>query len=84
MKNLNDKLMKKLTEALKAVTPVIGIVLLLSFTIAPITPSILLCFLLGAVMVMLGMMFFMIYFLLLVFILNIMIKQLGMLRKLSK
>lgn len=32
--------------------------LVLSFTIAPITPSILLCFLVGAVLVMAGMMFF--------------------------
>ncbi|MBR5001722.1 MAG: DUF1538 domain-containing protein, partial [Firmicutes bacterium] len=44
--------------ALKAVLPVIAIVLVLSFTIAPITPSILLCFLMGALMVMAGMMFF--------------------------
>lgn len=58
MRNINEKLQKKLEEALKAVLPVIGIVLLLSFTIAPITPSILLCFLLGAVLVMVGMMFF--------------------------
>lgn len=58
MKILSDKLSKKLQEALKAVLPVIAIVLVLSFTIAPVTPSILLCFLLGAVMVMAGMMFF--------------------------
>ena len=32
--------------------------IVLSFTIAPITSSILLCFLVGAVMVMAGMMFF--------------------------
>lgn len=32
--------------------------IVLSFTIAPITSSILLCFLVGAVMVMVGMMFF--------------------------
>lgn len=42
------KFAEKLEEALKAVLPIIGIVLLLSFTIAPIPPSILLlCFLLG-------------------------------------
>lgn len=58
MKLWNPKLQKKLKEALEAVLPVIAIVLLLSFTIAPITPSILLCFLLGAVLVMIGMMFF--------------------------
>ena len=45
-------------EALKAVLPIAAIVLVLSFTIAPITPSILLCFLVGAVLVMAGMMFF--------------------------
>ncbi len=58
MKFLNAKLKSKFEEALKAVLPVVAIVLVLSFTIAPITPSILLCFLVGAVMVMAGMMFF--------------------------
>lgn len=58
MKLWNPKLKSKFEESLKAVLPVIVIVLLLSFTIAPITPSILLCFLLGALMVMVGMMFF--------------------------
>ena len=58
MKFFNRKLTEKFEEALKAVLPVIAIVLVLSFTIAPITPSILLCFLLGALMVMVGMMFF--------------------------
>lgn len=58
MKTLNAKLLGKLEEALKAVMPIIGIVLLLCFSIAPITPSILLCFLVGAVLLMLGMMFF--------------------------
>ncbi|MFG6364268.1 DUF1538 domain-containing protein [Schaedlerella sp.] len=48
----------KLKEALKAVAPIIGIVLLLSFTIAPIPPSILLLFLFGAVLLIVGMMFF--------------------------
>ena len=58
MRFWNRKLTEKFEEALKAVLPVIMIVLVLSFTIAPITPSILLCFLLGALMVMAGMMFF--------------------------
>ncbi len=58
MRLWNRKLKDKFEEALKAVLPVIAIVLLLSFTIAPITPSILLCFLLGALLVMVGMMFF--------------------------
>ncbi len=58
MKFFNAKLKSKFAESLKAVLPVMAIVLVLSFTIAPITPSILLCFLVGAVMVMIGMMFF--------------------------
>ena len=52
------KLSAKLKEALKAVVPIIGIVLLLSFSIAPIPPSILLLFLFGAVLLVAGMMFF--------------------------
>ena len=58
LKFWNKKLQEKFKEALTAVLPIIAIVLVLSFTIAPITPSILLCFLLGALMVMVGMMFF--------------------------
>ncbi|MFR1436273.1 MAG: DUF1538 domain-containing protein [Acutalibacteraceae bacterium] len=50
--------MEKLKEALKAVLPIIGIVLVLCFSIAPISPSILLCFLMGGVLIILGMMFF--------------------------
>ncbi len=53
-----EKLKEKLQEALRAVLPIIGIVLLLCFTAAPISPSILLCFLLGAVLLIAGMMFF--------------------------
>lgn len=49
---------EKLKEALTAVSPTIGIVLLLSFTIAPIPPSILLLLLFGAVLLIIGMMFF--------------------------
>lgn len=52
------KLQEKLSESLKAVLPIIGIVLLLCFTIAPISPSILLTFLVGAVLLIIGMMFF--------------------------
>lgn len=51
-------LTEKLEEALKAVLPIIGIVMLLSSTITPIPPSILLLFLVGAVMLIIGMMFF--------------------------
>ena len=52
------KLQEKLQEALKAVLPIIGIVLLLCFTIAPVSPSILMAFILGAVLLIVGMMFF--------------------------
>lgn len=55
---LQTRLSDKLKEALQAVLPIIGIVLLLSFTIAPIPPGILLLFLLGAVLLIVGMMFF--------------------------
>ncbi len=55
---LQTKLAEKLTDALKAVLPIIVIVSSLSFTIAPIPPSILLLFLFGAVLLVIGMMFF--------------------------
>jgi len=54
----DSKLWKKFSESLKAVMPVVGIVILLCFSVAPIEPGILLCFLLGAFLVMAGMMFF--------------------------
>ena len=52
------KLREKLLEALQAVLPIVAIVLVLCFTIAPVSPSILLCFLLGAAMIVVGIMFF--------------------------
>lgn len=55
---LKEKLREKLDETLKAVLPIIGIVLVLCFTIAPLEPGILLAFLLGAVLLIVGMMFF--------------------------
>lgn len=55
---LQTKLSDKLREALQAVLPIIGIVLLLSFSIAPMPPGILLLFLFGAVLLVIGMMFF--------------------------
>lgn len=58
MERYTGKLKNKLMEALKAVLPIMGIVLVLSFTIAPITPGILLSFMLGAVLLIIGMMFF--------------------------
>lgn len=58
MRLLKTKLQEKRNESLKAVLPIIGIVLLLCFTIAPIPPSILMAFLIGAVLLIVGMMFF--------------------------
>lgn len=52
------KFTEKLKEAFNAVLPIIGIVLFLSFTIAPVPSSILLLFLFGAVLLIIGMMFF--------------------------
>lgn len=52
------KLLEKLKEALQAVLPIMGIVLFLSFTIAPTPPGILMAFIVGAVLLMVGMMFF--------------------------
>ncbi|MDE6280728.1 MAG: DUF1538 domain-containing protein, partial [Oscillospiraceae bacterium] len=52
------KLKAKLLEALSAVLPIVGIVVVLCFSVAPISPSILLCFLLGAAMIIVGVMFF--------------------------
>ena len=55
---IRKKLKEKLKEALQAVLPIIGLVLLLSFTIAPISPSILLCFLIGGILLIVGIVFF--------------------------
>ena len=49
---------EKLKETVKAVLPVIVIVLLLCFTIAPVSPGILMAFLVGAVLLIAGMVFF--------------------------
>lgn len=56
--NISKKLKEKWQEAVSAVLPIICIVLLLCFVAAPISPSILLCFLMGAVLLLVGMMFF--------------------------
>ena len=58
MKRLNPKMQEKMKEALTAVMPIVAIVLVLCFSLAPVSPSILLAFLFGALMVMVGMMFF--------------------------
>ncbi|MBE6764353.1 MAG: DUF1538 domain-containing protein [Ruminococcaceae bacterium] len=48
----------KLKEALVAVMPVVAILLILSFTVAPIPTGVVMSFLVGAALVMIGMMFF--------------------------
>jgi len=53
-----EKLKEKLQEALQAVLPVIGLVMVLCFSVAPISPSILLCFFLGGILLIAGMMCF--------------------------
>ena len=52
------KLKEKLTESLQAVLPIVCIVMILCFSVAPISPSILLSYLMGAVMIVFGLMFF--------------------------
>lgn len=49
---------EKLGETLKAVFPILVIVVILCFTVAPISPSILLTFLVGAVLLTFGMLLF--------------------------
>ncbi|MBR4085019.1 MAG: DUF1538 domain-containing protein [Lachnospiraceae bacterium] len=58
MQFLHSKFKEKLTETLKAVFPILAIVLILCFTIAPIPPSILMTFLVGAVLLVAGMLLF--------------------------
>ena len=48
----------KAKESIQAVLPILFIVLLLSFTVAPVSASILLEFMIGAVFVIIGMLFF--------------------------
>lgn len=58
MQFIQSKFKEKLSETLKAVLPILIIVLLLCFTIAPIPPSILMTFLVGAVLLIVGMLLF--------------------------
>ena len=51
MKRFNPKMQEKMKEALGAVMPIVAIVLVLCFTLAPVSPSILLAFLFGALLV---------------------------------
>ena len=58
MFSYQSKFREKLAETLKAVLPILMIVLILCFTIAPIPPSILMTFLIGAILLIVGMLFF--------------------------
>lgn len=58
MRFYQTKLLEKLHESLQAVIPILAIVLVLSFTIVPIPTSILLAFIIGAALLVVGMMFF--------------------------
>ena len=58
MRLYKPKLQEKLEEAFKAVLPVVGIVLLLCFSVAPVPPGILMEFLVGGLLLIVGMMFF--------------------------
>lgn len=55
---LKQNLKEKCKEAVSAVVPIMVIVLLLCFSIAPMSPSIMLEYIIGAVMLVIGMMFF--------------------------
>ncbi len=54
----HSKFQEKFFETIKAVFPILAIVLVLCFTITPIPPSILVTFLIGAVLLILGMLLF--------------------------
>lgn len=58
MSVFQSKFKEKLIETLKAVLPILVIVLLLCFTIAPIPPSVLMTFLIGAALLIVGMLLF--------------------------
>ena len=55
---LKDKIREKAQESVKAVLPMMVIVLILSFLIAPLSPDIMVEFMTGAVLVIIGMAFF--------------------------
>lgn len=58
MQVIKKQFQEKMGETLKAVVPILFIVLLLCFSIAPIPPSILMTFLIGSVLLIVGMLFF--------------------------
>ena len=58
MRSYHSKFQEKFSETLKAVLPILGIVLVLCFSITPIPPSILVTFLIGALFLVVGMLLF--------------------------
>lgn len=56
--NTRQKLLEKLKEATMSVMPILLIVLLLCFTIAPLSSGIILSYLVGAALIIFGIMFF--------------------------
>lgn len=58
MQSIRSIFKEKFAETLNAVFPILLIVLILCFSIAPIPPSILMTFLTGAVLLVIGMLFF--------------------------
>lgn len=58
MHSIRSIFKEKFSETLNAVFPILLIVLILCFSIAPIPPSILMTFLTGAVLLVIGMLFF--------------------------
>ncbi len=58
MFSYRSKFSEKFSETLKAVLPILGIVLVLCFSIAPIPPSIMVTFLIGALLLIAGMLLF--------------------------
>lgn len=58
MLSIHSTFKEKLIETLKAVLPILIIVMFLCFSIAPIPPSVLMSFLIGAVLLIVGMLFF--------------------------
>ena len=52
------RLREKFAEALRAVLPIVAIVLVLCFTVAPTSTGVMMAFLVGGVLLTVGMMFF--------------------------
>ncbi|MBQ8918956.1 MAG: DUF1538 domain-containing protein, partial [Acidaminococcaceae bacterium] len=55
---LKEKIKEKLSEVIKAIVPVVAIVLILSVTIVPMPTHVVMAFLYGCILLMIGMVFF--------------------------